>query len=106
MPIITAIAAAVIARTTPAAAFIAGFDYVLADFAAGMHVEASVDLATTPADRRPQAFCDGARAAANAVLGWTGEVHRVGRAYGVPAGELDWALARARASVVRSLLTV
>jgi hypothetical protein len=70
------------ALSTPAE-FVAGFDYVLKDWKAGMPWEQSVDLATTPANKRSHAFTSGARAAAEALGGWIGEVWRIGKHFGL-----------------------
>jgi len=78
--------------------FKAGFAYVLRDWASGLTWEESVDLATTPADKRSQAFCDGARAAAEALGGWLDEARKKARAHGIPELEREELIARARAA--------
>ncbi len=49
--------------------FMAGFDYVLADVACGSSPEQAFDLAATPANKRPQAFMNGAAAARDVLSG-------------------------------------
>lgn len=87
-----------LATMTAPDAFAEGFAYVLRDFADGITVEASFDLATTPANRRPRAFLDGANAAMHAVLGWLDYTHRLGKAHGVTERAADELIARARAA--------
>jgi hypothetical protein len=50
-------------------AFMAGFEYVCTDVESGTDPEISFDLATTPSERRPQAFMDGAAAARDVLSG-------------------------------------
>lgn len=76
--------------------FHAGFEYVLRDWAAGITWEQSFDLASTPADRRPQSFLDGAKSAGNALAGWLDEARRYAKAYGLTAAEADELVARTR----------
>lgn len=63
--------------------FTAGYRYVLRDWKAGLTWEESIDLATTPANKRSAAFCAGARAAGEALAGWHGEVYRKAKHFGV-----------------------
>lgn len=87
-----------LAAMTAPDAFAEGFDYVLRDFADGITVEASFDLATTPGNRRPRAFLDGANAAMHAVLGWLDCARRFAKAHGVTERATDELVERARAA--------
>lgn len=83
-------------NTTASENFVAGFEYVLRDWAAGITWEQSFDLASTPADRRPQAFLDGAKAAGNALAGWLDDARRAGKAHGLTVAAMDELVARTR----------
>jgi len=69
--------------------FEAGFAYVLRDWKAGMPWEQSVDLATTPANKRSHAFTSGARAAANALSGWLDDARRSAKHFGLATSEIE-----------------
>lgn len=85
---------------TNADLFTAGFEYILADFAAGLTWEMSFDLLTTPANKRPQAMIDGGRAACESLGGWLDCAARIGKAHGVTGRAMDELIARTRTDSV------
>ena len=78
--------------------FTAGFDYVLKDWKAGVTWEQSIDLATTPADKRSFAFTSGARAAGDALGGWLDEARKKAKHFGCSAQQTEDLIEKARSA--------